>query len=224
MKDIKAYIFDLNGTMIDDIPYHIESWFHILNDLGAGLTMERVKQECYGKNHELLERIFPGRFTLEEKDKMTYEKETAYQIAFKPKLKLIDGLHEFLEESKAAGIKMAIASAAIKYNIDFVVDGLNIRPYFGAIVSAEDVATSKPNPETFLKAADQLGVGASECLVFEDTPKGVEGALNAGMQAFVITTLHQEDEFTSYPNVIGFANDFTKIKKAIDMTAHKIAV
>ena len=217
MSDKKAFVFDLNGTMIDDMQYHIDAWYHILNDLGAGLTIERVKHECYGKNHELLERIFPGRFTLEEKDKMTYEKETAYQHAFKPKLKLIEGLHEFLEESKAAGIKMAIASAAIKYNIDFVVDGLNIRHFFSAIVSAEDVTTSKPNPETFLKAADQLGVDADECLVFEDTPKGVEGALNAGMKAFVITTLHQPHEFKSFRNVIGFANDFTRSKDIIHL-------
>ena len=56
----KAFLFDLNGTMINDMPYHIKAWHKILNDLGAGISMERMKDECYGKNNELLERIFPG--------------------------------------------------------------------------------------------------------------------------------------------------------------------
>jgi beta-phosphoglucomutase len=57
-----AFIFDLNGTMIDDMAYHIRAWHGLLNELGAPLTLEEVKLQCYGKNHELLERIFPGRF------------------------------------------------------------------------------------------------------------------------------------------------------------------
>jgi beta-phosphoglucomutase-like phosphatase (HAD superfamily) len=63
----KALLFDLNGTMINDMEYHINAWYRVLNELGAGVSLERVKQECYGKNHELLERIFPGRFTEGEK-------------------------------------------------------------------------------------------------------------------------------------------------------------
>jgi beta-phosphoglucomutase len=65
---IKAFLFDLNGTMIDDMQYHITAWHEILNKLGANLSIERVKEECYGKNNELLERIFPGRFTKEQKE------------------------------------------------------------------------------------------------------------------------------------------------------------
>jgi beta-phosphoglucomutase len=76
MKNYKALLFDLNGTMIDDMGYHIKAWHRILNELGANLSMERVKEECYGKNHELLERVFPGRFNQEEKDKLSIEKET----------------------------------------------------------------------------------------------------------------------------------------------------
>lgn len=59
----KALLFDLNGTMINDMQYHILAWHRILNELGADLSMEKVKEECYGKNDELLEKVFPGRFT-----------------------------------------------------------------------------------------------------------------------------------------------------------------
>ena len=211
----KAFLFDLNGTMINDMPYHIDAWYKILNDLGAGLSYERMKTECYGKNSELLERIFPGRFSDKEKNEMEMEKEKAYQAAFRPHLKLLDGLDNFLKQAQDAGIKMAIGSAAIMFNIDFVIDGTDTRKYFNALVSAESVKTSKPHPETFLKAADELNVSPQECLVFEDTPKGVEAALNAGMKAIVITTLHQACEFGNYQNVIRFSNDFTELSDII---------
>jgi beta-phosphoglucomutase len=205
----KAFLFDLNGTMINDMQYHIDAWYKILNDLGAGLSYERVKSECYGKNNELLDRIFPGRFSDAEKDEMSLKKERAYQATYLPQLKLIDGLDNFLKEAHAGGIKMAITSAAILFNIDFVLDGLHIRHYFDVIISAESVKQSKPNPETFLLAAEKLEVSPAECLVFEDTPKGVEAAFNAGMKTVVITTMHRPEEFIDYPNVIQFANDFT---------------
>lgn len=214
----KAFLFDLNGTMIDDMQYHIKAWHNIINNLGANLSIERVKEECYGKNNELLDRIFPGRFSEEEKNKMSYEKEKAYQQSFKPNLKLMDGLDEFLKEAHEAGIKMAICSAAIMFNIDFVLDGTNIRHYFDAIVSADDVSTSKPDPETFLKAAEQLGIESKECIVFEDAPKGVESACNAGMKAVVLTTLHEPYEFRMYKNVIRFAKDFKELKNLIQQT------
>src|SRR3954452_12258335 len=121
--EVKAFVFDLNGTLIDDMQYHIKAWYEILRSLGSDISYERVKHECYGKNHELLERVFPGRFTYEEKDKMSYEKEKAYQKAFKPKLRLINGLDTFLKQWHERGIKMAIGSAAITFNIDFVLEG-----------------------------------------------------------------------------------------------------
>ncbi len=120
MKQYKAFLFDLNGTMIDDMEYHIVAWHGILNKLGAGISLAQMKEACYGKNTELLERMFPNRFTDEEKNAMSYEKEKQYQQAFGPKLKLINGLHDFLYKAHAAGIKMAIGSAAIMFNIDFV--------------------------------------------------------------------------------------------------------
>ncbi|TMI66035.1 MAG: HAD family phosphatase [Bacteroidetes bacterium] len=205
----KAFLFDLNGTMIDDMEYHIKAWHRILNDLGADLSVERVKEECYGKNHELIERIFPGRFSEEAKNKMSIDKETQYQHEFRPHLKLLNGLDDFLKQAKNNNIKMAIGSAAIMFNINFVLDGLNIRHYIDAIVSADDVAFSKPNPETFTRCAELLHVSPKDCLVFEDAPKGVEAAANAGMDCVVLTTMHTAEEFQQYKSIKMIVNDFS---------------
>ena len=205
----KAFLFDLNGTMIDDMQYHVKAWYRIFNELGAGISMERMKEECYGKNDEVIERILPERFTEEEKTKMSFEKERAYQKAFKPQLKLIDGLDVFLEKAYQKGIKMAIGSAAIMFNIDFVLDGLNIRKYFSAIVSADDVSHSKPDPETYLKCAEALNVQPKDCIVFEDAPKGVESAENAGMRSVVLTLLHEQHEFDQYKSIVAFGKNYT---------------
>ena len=205
---MKAFLFDLNGTMIDDMGYHIKAWHTLLNQLGANISLERTKEECYGKNGELLERVFPGRFSEEEKNKIGYAKEEQYQREFRPYLQLIKGLDQFLEKAHRQHIKMAIGSAAITFNIDFVLDGLNIRHYFSSIVSADDVTKSKPDPETYLKCAAELGIAPQDCMVFEDAPKGVEAAANAGMQSVVITTMHSKEEFDAYKNIPVFIEDY----------------
>lgn len=207
----KAFIFDLNGTMIDDMEYHVKAWYNILNDdLGAGLSWKEVRSQMYGKNSELLIRVFgEGHFTEDKMKKLSFEKERHYQKEYMPKLALIKGLEVFLEKAKAKNVLMAIGSAAIPFNIDFVLDNLNIRHYFKAIVSADDVVLSKPHPETYLKCAQLLGVEPADCIVFEDAPKGVESALNAEMDSVVLTTMHGEQDFEIYPNAIRFISDYT---------------
>ena len=84
----QAFIFDLNGTMIDDMDYHITGWHALLNgELGASMNREEVKKQMYGKNSEVLTRIFgKDRFTWEEMDRLSIEKEKKYQQAYKPHL------------------------------------------------------------------------------------------------------------------------------------------
>lgn len=220
METKKAFLFDLNGTMIDDMAYHVEAWYKIFNDLGANITMEKMKEECYGKNDEVIERIMPGTFNDQEKTAMSLAKEQAYQEAFRPKLKLIDGLDHFLEKAYQQNIPMAIGSAAIMFNIDFVLDGLNIRNYFSAIVSADDVKYSKPHPETYLRCAAALNMSPEDCIVFEDAPKGVESAQNAGMRTVVLTILHERHEFHQYNNIAAFGKDY-KDKSLLDFFGDK---
>ncbi len=206
----KAFLFDIDGTMVDNMAYHGKTWFDILNnDLGAGLTEAEVKKEMYGKTPELLKRIFgEGKFTPEQMDGYSMKKRKDYQARFHPYLKLIDGLEDFLKKADEQQIKMAIASAAVTFNIDYLLDNTNSRKYFKAIISADDVDKSKPHPETFLKAAEVLGAKPADCIVFEDAPKGVEAAKNAGMKCVVLTTAHEAEDFGEHDNVLFFVRDY----------------
>ncbi|WP_160712639.1 HAD family hydrolase [Chitinophaga solisilvae] len=207
---MKAFIFDLNGTMINDMEYHLDGWYSMLNRLGARMSREEVRGHMYGKNEELLVRIFgKERFTPEQMEEIAHEKETLYQAAFRPHLQLIAGLPDFLRRSADAGIPMAIGSAANRFNINYVLDNLQLHHYFKAVISAEDVAHSKPDPEVFLKCAAALGVPPENCIVFEDAPKGVEAAFNAGMESVALTTMHTRDEFTAGHRIRAFVADYT---------------
>lgn len=208
MNKATAFIFDMNGTIIDDMPWHIKIWNQLFNEHGAGHTLEQSKEELYGKNSEILERIFPGKFTDAEKDALEVEKEKRYQQLYKAEMKLINGLDDFLDKAVNNNIATALGTAAIRFNVDFILDGLEIRRYFKAVVAAEDVTISKPHPETFLQCASLLKVNPQDCIVFEDSPKGVETAANAGMKCVALTTMHTAEEFAAYKNVIMIVADY----------------
>jgi beta-phosphoglucomutase len=207
----KALLFDLNGTMINDMEFHLRAWTEILNeDLNAGLSPEQVRGQMYGKNSELLVRVFgKHRFTDDEMEYWSMEKERRYQKNYQPHLRLIDGLDEFLQRAHRNNLPMAIGSAAIPFNIDFILDQLDIRKYFSVIVSADDVVISKPHPETFLKAAALVHTDPRQCMVFEDAPKGVEAAILARMSCTVLTTMHNREEFPVSENIVAFIKDYT---------------
>jgi beta-phosphoglucomutase len=214
----KAFLFDLNGTIVDDMAYHKQVWHDVLvNELGANMTFEEVAAEMYGKNSELLDRVFgKGRFTPEEVREIEMAKERKYQEIYKPHMKALPGFIGFLHDARVSGIPMAIGSAAIPFNIDFVLDHLEIRPYFSAIVSAFDVEVSKPDPAVLLKGAEALGVDPINCIVFEDSPKGIEAAANAGMKAVAITTMHTRADFKQFDNIIAFSKNYNRLLHLLD--------
>jgi beta-phosphoglucomutase len=206
-----AFLFDMNGTMIDDMAFHEKAWFDVLNeDLGANMTMADTKKHMYGKNEELFIRVFgKGRFTAEETAAYSHKKELRYQETFLPHLKLINGLDDFLIKARQQNIAMAIGTAANHFNVNYLLDHIPVKEFFGAIITAEEVPVGKPNPIVFLKCADALKVAYTNCVVFEDSPKGVEAALNAGMKAVVIKTYHSEEEFSHLNNVLMYVNDYS---------------
>lgn len=212
---MKGVIFDLDGTMVDNMMIHHQAWQRLLKDLGLDLTLPQVMEQVHGVNDEIFLRIFGDRFTAEERRALGAKKEAEYREIFRPQLSLIDGLPSFLDELKQNNVPIGIGSAAPKENVDFVVDNLGIRYYFKTVLHAGDVNRGKPDPEIYQKVAKGLGVDTTECIIFEDSPTGAEAAWRAGSKAVIVTTTHSEEEFVRFPNIMKFVKDYHDAKEII---------
>jgi len=222
MSGYKGIIFDMDGTMVDNMMVHHRAWQRKLAELGLELSLEEVKEKIHGINEEILERIFGDRFTIEERRQISYEKEAAYREIFLPELRLIPGLGAFLEKAKTAGIPMAIGTAAPTENVDFVLDQLNLRAYFTGVFDAKSVSKGKPDPEIFEKAAASLQLSAAECLIFEDSLTGAEAAQRAGARAVIVTTTHAQSEFKNFDHIIRFIPHYEGIKPGDFTRSHSV--
>jgi beta-phosphoglucomutase len=207
----KAIIFDMDGTMIDNMMVHHRAWQQQLLIEGYTYTLAQIIQEFHGKNLEIIERIFGDHYSPEERLRFSNDKEAKYREMYRPELKLIEGLPELLAIAYENEIPIGIGTAAQYANVDLVLDSLNIRNYFDTIVADVDVENGKPNPEVFLKVAQNLGVCPEHCLVFEDSPVGAKTALNAGMPAIIITSTHKAHEFSAFENVVKCINNYHEI-------------
>ncbi len=201
----------MDGTMIDNMMVHHRAWQHQMTIEGYNYSLSEIIVHFHGKNLEILERLFGEKYTEEERLRISNDKEKLYREIYLPELKLIDGLQELLATAYENDIPMGIGTAAQYANVDMVLDSLNIRNYFDAIVADIDVEKGKPNPEVFHKVAMKLGVNYDHCLVFEDSPIGAKTAQNAGMKAIMITSTHKAHEFVDNGAIIKCINDYNEI-------------
>ncbi len=208
---MKGLIFDLDGTMVDNMMVHHRAWQRKLRELGLDLPLDEVQKKVHGINEEILERLFGETYSPVERVRISREKEEEYRRIFKPDLRLIEGLAQFLVDLKSRNYPLAIGSAAPPENVNFVVDNLSIRDLFQVILHSRDVIKGKPDPEIYLRIIEQLGLTPEECLVFEDTPTGAEASWKAGCESIIITTTHEPREFQKFDNIRKFVKDYTEI-------------
>lgn len=204
-----AFIFDMDGTIVDNMKHHGKSWAKLFEKHNVDIDAEEFLHHTAGKTFwETLPTIFPG-ISDDEIREMTRWKEDVYHEIFLPHRRLVEGLEEFMAEAVRIGAPMAVATAATPRNVEFILDGLDIRKNFGAVVTAADVSNGKPDPEIFLKSAERLGVQPANCIVFEDAYGGFEAAKRAGMRAIGIATVHSVDNIKERAAVVDAAPDFT---------------
>lgn len=213
-----AFIFDMDGTIIDNVPFHQQAWHDFLSSLGIAMTEAELERHNHGTIGEVLRRICGAHLTDAEVLELGERKESRYRELYRPHLQLIVGLRPFLEEAKRLDIPMALATSGAAPNIDFVLDGLEIRSYFQACVGGDEVEFGKPHPETFLKAAQRLQYAPAHCLVFEDTLSGIAAAQQAGMKAIAITTTLPAQAFAELSTVQEVVADFTSLHPAMLIT------
>lgn len=206
----KAVIFDMNGVIINDERIHQESWRQYCQKHGFSLTEEEFKQKVFGRTEkEILEYLYKREITPEELQKDSDERVALSIQIFEPQLKIMDGLDTLLENLYQQNIPLAIATSSRNKYLNFILDGLNIRKYFKVIVTAQDITKGKPDPEIYVKAAEQLGINPQDCIVFEDTISGITSAKAAGMKVIGVATTHSKEELESASTVIHTFNEVT---------------
>lgn len=205
-----ALIFDLDGVVVDSMPVHEIAWRKYLESLG--ISGEDLPARMHGRRNDEIVLDFLGPAAdLKVVQEHGAAKERLYRELMRDRLDnhLVPGVRRFLQraahQSDAAGIADAgrkrsagrkgnvntpigLASNAERPNIDFVLDGAGLRPYFRVIVDGSQVQRAKPAPDVYLRAARELGVEPRNCIVFEDSPVGIAAARAAGARVVGLLT------------------------------------
>lgn len=224
---MRAFLFDLDGTLIDSMPHHQAAWdvWHERNGIKAP-DGDFFASTAGRSNAEILADLFPAE-PASVHAAMADEKEAIYRELAAPSLGLIDGAEAFVRQAREAGLKLAICTASTPLNMALAFGRHGIDGWVEVVVSPADRASGagigtgrgdllrgKPYPDIFLEAAHRLGIEPADCLVFEDAPLGVEAARRAGMKAVALTTTMPAAGFESFDNLLAIAADFNGLSLA----------
>ena len=209
---LKAIIFDLDGTLVDSLPYHHESWriFFKNNNLEEHDFSEVLKEYKGGGTLELMTSVFGDMYTKDELKKMTDDKEIIFRDIYKSKIYPIEGLKQFLDNLKENNISLAIGSNAIRKNVIMTIEELGIINYFSSIICGDEVSRGKPDPEMFVKTLSNLNVSRDECIIFEDSIEGIKAAKNADIKVIGVTSSQSSEKLKSV-GAFKTIDDYTKI-------------
>jgi len=196
----RAVIFDIDGTIVDNMHLHAEAFAVFAERHGLPrLTPEDRARLDGRRNSEIFPILFKRDVPREEWQAYEHEKESLYRELSRGRLTPMKGLHDFIARLKHDGINVALATSAPEPNVAHTLSELGLTDDFPIIVRGDQVPRGKPAPDVFLEAARRLGVQPAACLVFEDAPMGVEAGKAAGMVVVALTTSFSDDHFRSLP-------------------------
>lgn len=211
----KAFIFDMDGVLLDSELIYYNSLNSYIKDLGVRDNLSYDDFSTYtGMKLDEISRNLKKRYKI-NKDILEISNEQNYyydiELGKIEKLESMLGLKEFLDYLRIKGYKIALASSSDKAWVDRVLDELEVRKYFDVIVDGLQVANSKPKPDIFLFAANQLNVDAEQCYIIEDSVNGIQAGKNAGMFVFgykgsqiIQNTSFADAEVNSFEEIIRF--------------------
>jgi HAD superfamily hydrolase (TIGR01509 family) len=210
---LRAVIFDFNGIIVDDEPIHFRLFQRVLGEEGIPLNQRDYYARYLGFDDRgafIAGYRDHGRELTENKlAELIARKAIYYQEAIRNHVTVFPGVKP-LVATLAKSLPLAVASGALRHEIETILSTINLRNHFRAIVSAEDVSAGKPEPEIFLKALAALNaqtnrqekIAAADCLVIEDSKEGVRGARRAGMKCLAVTNSHQAEALSAATTVV----------------------
>jgi beta-phosphoglucomutase len=206
----QAFIFDMDGTLVDSMSFQFESWRQFFALHQADFSLEETINRVNSRTpNNIIADFFENKLNADEIPPHLDKRQFLFEEIYRENLAPIAGLTEFLQQAADRNIPVGLATGSDFRNINYTLDNLNIRRFFNAIVGADDIQRSKPDPESFLLAAEKLGIAPENCLVFEDSTQGIEAARRAGMKAVALTTLHTREELQQLENVVAIIDDYT---------------
>lgn len=190
-----AAIFDLNGTIVDDMPTHGELWREVAQRYGRDIPASMFIRDWAGQKYdEVLRRITGRSIEPEELATVLAAREARYRAVFPERVREVAGCSELLSGLREARVPVALATSSPLEARSFVLGALGIAAAFDAVVGAESVSRGKPAPDIFLAAARAIDVPPEECVVFEDAAGGIAAARAAGMRAVGVATVLAPEE------------------------------
>lgn len=187
----RAVLWDLDGTLIDSMAYHLETWNDVLQPLGYHFSVESFPPTIGLRNTEIVRDYLKIDRPAAEIEQILLAKEERYRLILRERgLPLLPGVERWLHTLRASGWRHAIVTSAPRLNVEATMFATHLDQFVDTIVCAEDVINGKPHPEPFLLAADRLGVPPAHCIVVEDAPAGLDGARRAGMKTIGVLTTH----------------------------------
>ena len=206
---IKAVIFDLDGVIVESENAHIEAEKQTFLKYGVKISADEL-HEYTGTTAKVMFTELIRKYKLDVTfEEIFHEKEDVFFELLEKNAEPTRGIITLLRKLKSERIKLAIGSSSTKKQIKYVLKKLGITRLFDSAVGAEDIAHSKPDAEIFLKAAAELNVNPSECLVIEDSKLGVEAAKRAHMKCIGYRNLNSGNQDLSKADVI--TDDFSKL-------------
>jgi beta-phosphoglucomutase-like phosphatase (HAD superfamily) len=211
MLPTEALIFDMDGTMIDSMPWHGKSWLEFCRRHGIAIDVADLLRRTTGRNgHECMRELFQREIDEEESLRLIHEKEAIYRELFAPVFAEVSGFKAFAAQARARGLKLGVGTAGDKHNIAFAFSHLRMEPAPHAVVGGDEGLPGKPEPAIFLEAAQRMGASAAACIVFEDAPFGIEAARRAGMRAVAVCSSHSAAELAG-DHVIASVRDYNEL-------------
>ncbi|NBC82964.1 MAG: HAD-IA family hydrolase [Bacteroidetes bacterium] len=190
----KAVIFDMDGTLVDNMQIHEKSFMKFLKKHDIHLSMKEYRAVNYGSIFEIIPRIFGNNLQHDEIKSLGEEKEEVYRKMYAPLIKEIEGLTNFLKELKQQEYLIGLATMGDLKNTEFTLNALGIMPLFDSLTTGEEVESGKPDPEIFLLAMHKMNVTPECSYIVEDSVTGIQAAVASGAQVIGITTSLNESE------------------------------